>query len=174
MQNLLKILIFLTPIFSSVYAVNDEYTIGIGDELRILVYGEPDLTVNALIEDDGNMNFPFLGEIKVIDKTANQIQKIIHARLLGDYLIQPSVDVSIISYRPFFIHGEVKKPGAYAYQPGLNIDQAIALSGGLTERASEQKIYIKKDVNGETVTRKVNVTYNISPGDSITIKQSFF
>ncbi|WP_111977428.1 polysaccharide biosynthesis/export family protein [Algibacillus agarilyticus] len=155
-------------------AINTDYTLGIGDTIQVVVYDEPDLTVALTIADDGEINFPFLGDVQVNGKTTRQVQSIITNGLKGDYLIKPSVQVSIVEYRPFYIHGEVKKPGAYAFQPGLNIDQAVALAGGFTERASEDKIFIKKDNGGETVTRKVTLTQSLSPGDTITIKQSFF
>ncbi len=152
----------------------DDYTLGSGDTIRVLVYDEPDLTVEMTIGDNGKINFPFLGDVLIKGKTSQQVQSYIADGLRGDYLINPSVLVSISRYRPFYIHGEVNKPGAYAFQPGLNVDQAIALAGGLTERASEEKIYIKEDVNGKAVTKKVSLISNVSPGETITIKQSFF
>ncbi|WP_096087121.1 polysaccharide biosynthesis/export family protein [Agaribacterium haliotis] len=153
---------------------SSDYVLGVGDSIQVLVYDEPDLTIETIIGDDGDINFPFLGDIPISGKTTAQVQQIITQGLLGDYLLEPSVQVLIVSYRPFYIHGEVKSPGAYAYHPGLTVDQAIALAGGLTERASEQKIFIKHELNGETVIDKVDLTYVLSPGDTVTIKQSFF
>lgn len=150
------------------------YQLDAGDEIRILVYDEPDLTVELIINDDGNINFPLIGLISVTNKTTPQVQALIHDKLKGDYLLNPSVQVDIITYRSFYIHGEVKKPGGYPYQPGLTIDQAIALAGGLTERASVSKIYIKESKNSDNKADKVNLTYAVSPGDIITIEQSFF
>lgn len=159
--------------FSCVALDSANYRLGAGDEIQILVYDEPDLTVEMVINDDGNINFPLIGSISVTGNTAVQVQKLIHDGLLGDFLLNPSVQVDIISYRPFYIHGEVKKPGAYPYNPGLNIDQAIALAGGLTERASVSKIYIKQSDSG-VQSSKVPLNYSLSPGDTITIEQSFF
>ena len=152
----------------------ENYRLGAGDAIEILVYDEPDLTVEITINDDGNINFPLIGTVSVTGNTAAEVQKLIHDGLLGDYLLNPSVQVDIISYRPFYIHGEVKKPGAYPYRPGLNIDQAIALSGGLTPRASVSKIYIKQSNNTSKKGSNVALTYSVSPGDIITIEQSFF
>lgn len=149
------------------------YRLGSGDAVEILVYDEPDLTVEMTINDDGNINFPLIGTISVTGKTAAQVQRLIHDGLKGDYLLSPSVQVDIISYRPFYIHGEVKSPGAYPYNPGLSIDQAIALAGGLTARASVSKIYIKKSDNDKQGSN-VKLNYAVSPGDIITIEQSFF
>lgn len=150
------------------------YRLGVGDEIEILVYDEPDLTVQITINDNGNINFPLIGTISVLGNTATQVQRLIHNGLKKGYLLNPSVQVDIVTYRPFYIHGEVNKPGAYSYQPGLNVDQAIALAGGLSERASVSKIYIKQSHHKNKKGNKVNLSYAVSPGDIITIDQSFF
>jgi polysaccharide export outer membrane protein len=152
----------------------DNYRLDAGDQIRILVYDEPDLTVETTINDNGNINFPLIGLISVTGKTAPQIEKVIHDGLAGDYLLNPSVQVDVLTYRSFYIHGEVNSPGGYPYQPGLSVDQAIALAGGLTPRASVSKIYVKKSQTQDEKEAKVELTYSVSPGDIITIKQSFF
>jgi polysaccharide export outer membrane protein len=157
---------------SAIESVN--YRLGVGDEIQILVYDEPDLTVQMTINDDGHINFPLIGTISVRGNTATQVQQLIHDGLKNGYLLNPSVQVDIVTYRPFYIHGEVNKPGAYSYQPGLNIDQAIALAGGLTERASVSKIFIKQSHHENKKGSKVKLSYSVSPGDIITIEQSFF
>ena len=113
----------------------NNYMLDTGDEIKIAVYDEPDLTVELIINDDGFINFPLIGSISVMGKTTFQVQKLVHDRLLGKYLLNPSVQVDIVTYRPFYIHGEVNRPGAYPYQPGMTVDQSVALAGGFTERA---------------------------------------
>jgi len=174
---MMKTFVIIVSLFASLAVSANEgtiYRLGAGDEIQILVYDEPDLTVEITINDDGKINFPLIGLVSVTGKTAPQVQKLIHERLKGDYLLNPSVQVDIVNYRPFYIHGEVNKPGAYPYKPGLNIDQAIALAGGLTERASVSKIFIKQSQSENKKGSKVKLTYSVSPGDIITIEQSFF
>ena len=151
-----------------------DYFLDAGDQIRILVYDEPDLTVERFIADDGKINFPLVGSIYVTGKTTREVQKLIHDGLTGDYLLNPSVQVNIITYRSFYIHGEVNRPGAYPYQPGLTVDQAVALGGGFTERASTSKMYIKEVFAAKKSRKKVSLTYSVGPGDSITVDQSFF
>jgi len=160
--------------FGALGNIVNNYILDTGDEIKIAVYDEPDLTVEIIINDDGFINFPLIGSISVKGKTTSQVQTIIHDGLVGDYILNPSVQVDIITYRPFYIHGEVKKPGAYPYQPGMRIDQAVALAGGFTGRESKTKIYIKKSISDEVVNENVNLTSTISAGDTITIEQSFF
>jgi polysaccharide biosynthesis/export protein VpsN len=173
MKNLIAITIFLIS-FQLHANQSSEYTLAAGDQIRILVYDEADLTLKVLISDDGKINFPLIGNINVSGKTTKEVQRLVHNGLKGDYLLNPSVQVDIMTYRPFYIHGEVKKPGAYAYQPGLTVDQAVALGGGFTERASTSKIYIEKALDNKPQKKNVSLTYVVSPGDTITIEQSFF
>ncbi|TEW56229.1 polysaccharide export protein [Psychromonas sp. RZ22] len=170
-------LLLLIVLFSCPYIqgeVVNNYKLDTGDEIKIVVYDEPDLMVELVINDDGFINFPLIGAVSVTGKTTSQVQKLIYNGLLGDYLLNPSVQVDVIQYRPFYIHGEVKKPGAYPYQPGMRIDQAVALAGGFTGRESKAKIYIKKTIKNKVVNENVELTSVISAGDTITIEQSFF
>ncbi|GEA11482.1 polysaccharide biosynthesis/export family protein [Alteromonas sp. KUL49] len=172
---LFVLLAFLTPTFS--YAqVNtlNQYKLGAGDLVRISVYGQDDLTLETLIPDVGVVNYPYLGEIALLGMTISDLESYIYNGLKPDYLVEPSVSVSIVEYRPFFINGEVEKPGGYAFQPGLTIDKAAALAGGYTERASKTKIFIVRDINGEQVTISADRSIAILPGDIISIEQSFF
>ena len=88
-------------------AKNTDYYLAAGDQIRILVYDEPDLSLEVQISDDGKINFPLIGTVFVSGKTSKQVQKLIHDGLKGDYLLNPSVQVEILTYRPFYIHGEV-------------------------------------------------------------------
>jgi len=79
-----------------------------------------------------------------------------------------------VQYRPFFINGEVRSPGGYPYQPGLTLDKAIALAGGLTDRASVRKIFVTKGDSDSLEERRATLTTSIEPGDIITVKEGFF
>jgi polysaccharide export outer membrane protein len=158
-----------------VKAQNDQYRLGAGDLIRITVFEEQDLSFDDLLVGDGGMiSYPFLDEIKVEGKTTKQLEQKIINGLLGDYLIDPKVTVSIVEYRNFYINGEVEKPGGFPFKPGLTIRKAISLAGGLTDRASTNKIFVVQDNDSEQKSAKVTLNSYVRPGDSITIKQSFF
>ena len=152
----------------------DQYRFGSGDVVKITVYGQEDLSLETRLSDVGVINYPYLGEIKLIGLTIPELEAFIYNGLKGDYLVEPSVSVSITDYRPFFINGEVKKPGGYPYQPGLTIDKAAAIAGGYTERASKTKIVIVRDVDGTSMTISAERSAVVLPGDIVTIEQSFF
>ena len=152
----------------------EQYRLGSGDIIKVSVFGEDDLSLETRLPQTGTLSYPFLGDIQVVDLTISELEAFIFNGLEGDYLISPSVSVTVIEYRPFFIDGEVKKPGGYPYQPGLSVDKAAALAGGYTERASKDKIVIVRNMSGIQTTLSGESKDIILPGDIVTIRQSFF
>jgi len=146
------------------------YHLSAGDKLRIQVFGEDDLKLDTLVGKDGKISYPFLGEINVNGLTTQQLKSTITKGLQGSYLINPEVNVSILEYRPFFIHGEVKAPGGYPYQPALSLRKAIALSGGVTTRASLELATLIKESDSSKIPVKIDLDTVINPGDIITIQ----
>lgn len=151
-----------------------QYRLGVGDKILINVFGQSELSMETRIPDVGKINYPFLGELKLVGLTLTEVENLIFKGLQGEYLVNPSVAVSIVEYRPFFIDGEVKTPGGYPYQPGLTVNKAAALAGGYTERASRSDIQIIRDKNGQPQSLEVEVGHMIQPGDIITVPQRFF
>lgn len=152
----------------------DTYKLGQGDAISIQVFDEPDLTIDTVVGASGSINYSYLGDVRVAGKSAVELEQHI-ARLLQDgYLVNPSVNVRVTQYRPFYINGEVRSPGSYPYQPGLTLERAIALAGGLTDRASTRKMYITKadDASGKEV--RVPLNFRVQPGDTISIEEGFF
>lgn len=151
-----------------------QYRLGVGDKILINVFGQSDLSMETRLPDVGKINYPFLGELKLVGLTLSEVENVIYEGLQGDFLVNPSVAVSIIEYRPFFIDGEVKNPGGYPYQPGLTVNKAAALAGGYTERASRSDIQIIREKEGRQTSLEVEVGQMIQPGDIITVPQRFF
>ena len=118
------------------------YRLGPGDQIIITVFGEEDLSMEFRLNDTGRLNYPFLGELVIEGLTVSELEQLITRGLKGTYLLDPAVTVSIAEYRPFFLNGEVNRPGAIPYQPKLTVERAVALGGGFTERASRNKIEV--------------------------------
>lgn len=154
---------------------NNDYLLDTGDLISIQVHGEEDLSFETLIGGDGTIRYPFLGDIDVSGKSVAQVRQSLTQGLKGDYLDEPSVHVYVVEYRPFFILGEVKNPQGYPYQPGLTVNQAIAIAGGLTERGSVNDIGLKRKSDGKTsVIEDIELDFVVQPGDTITVRQRFF
>jgi polysaccharide biosynthesis/export protein VpsN len=156
-------------------AVDQSYTLGAGDVIRVHVFGEPDLSFDSLlVGESGKVAYPFLGEVTIKGLNLAAFEQLLMAGLKPDYLIDPKISISIVQYRPFFIHGQVKSPGGYAYQPGLRLRQAVSLAQGFTERASQSRIFVVHDNDPSAERRRVDLSYNVRPGDTITVEESFF
>lgn len=154
---------------------NAQYRLASGDTIRINVFGEPDLSFEEMrLSDAGTFSYPFIGEVRALGKTAAEIEQTLITELKGEYLINPRVSVAVLQYREFFISGEVKSPGGYPYQPGLTLRRAIALAGGLTERASTNRITIVRDQDSGKAAERASLDTVVRPGDTVTIDQGFF
>ena len=173
----LSIFILLVASLAAVntHAQDEGYTLSSGDSIRIYVYGEPDLTFERLlIGQNGRISYPFLGELKVTDKTSAQLQQSLINGLKPDYLIDPRISVSIVKYRSFFVNGEVKNPGGVDFQPGLTLRKAISLAGGFTERANKKQVLLIADTDQNLTEQKVGLDYRVQPGDIFTVQDTFF
>lgn len=158
-----------------VQAQDEGYSLSSGDSIRIYVYGEPDLTFEQLlIGQNGRISYPFLGELKVTGRTSAQLQQTLVNGLKPEYLVDPRISVSIVKYRQFFVNGEVKKPGGVDFQPGLTLRKAISLAGGFTERANKKQVLVIPDSDSDREELKVNLDYQVNPGDIFTVEDTFF
>ncbi|MCG6268414.1 MULTISPECIES: polysaccharide biosynthesis/export family protein [Vibrio] len=150
-----------------------DYHLGTGDMIDIIVHGEPDMSMKLKISKAGVVNFPYIGEITLTGKTPSEVEADIENRLRGDYLLNPMVTVNLAEFRKIYVSGEVEQPNGYEYQPNLTVEQAIALAGGFTDRADRKDINIRVASNHELI-KKVELTHLIQPGDTIIVEQSFF
>jgi protein involved in polysaccharide export with SLBB domain len=173
MDNIIKaLLLAATLLLSNIALGSSDYRLGTGDEIRIQVYEENDLSMSLLLDEAGTFNYPYLGTLVAKGKTIVGLKKEITDGLLLDILVNPSVNVSIISYRDFYIGGEVKRSGGYSFQPGLTVKQAITLAGGVTEWASSSKIEILRE--GAKSPETANNNTLVRPGDTVTILEGLF
>lgn len=150
------------------------YRLSTGDVISVTVFNEPELGLkDAKISDDGNISVPLLGQVQVKGKTVIEVESLLTKLFGDDYLKKPSVTVAVSEYRPFYINGEIKKPGSYAFRTNMTVQMAITIAGGFTERASKKEIYLLPEGN-ESQRRQVTLGDEVQPGDVITIDESFF
>lgn len=170
----LMLFLWLAAAAALAQSTDRDYRLGPGDRITIKVFGEEDLSMDVRLNDTGRLNYPFLGELVVQGLTVTELERLITRGLKGSYLRDPTVTVLIAEYRPFFVNGEVQKPGAFPYQPKLTVEQAIALGGGFTQRASHSRIDLIRASDAQHKAVRVELTDPVFPGDIITVKQSIF
>jgi protein involved in polysaccharide export with SLBB domain len=145
-----------------------------GDKIRVTVYGEDKLGGDFEIERSGLVSLPLAGTIKAAGLTQAELEVELARKFRTEYLRNPKVTVAITSLRPFYILGEVAKPGEYPYRSGLNIISATALAGGPTYRASKTTVLIQRA--GESGMKEYPMSSNVPilPGDLIRIPERYF
>jgi polysaccharide export outer membrane protein len=136
----------------------DSYVIGASDVLVVTVWKQPTLSGSLLVRPDGMISMPLLGDVQASGATPLQLGDQIAAKLKR-YLQDPTVSVvlSQINSKKVFLLGEVEKRGPVDLASGMNVLQAIASAGGLTNYANPRKIYILRHEDG--TQRKISVHY---------------
>jgi len=146
------------------------YTLGPGDQLNIKVVGAEDLTGDYPVTDSGTVSIPLIGDVKAAGLTRVQLEKEISQKLAQGYIRNPRVNVAIAKYRPFYIYGEVAKPGEYPYASGMKVLNAIATAGGFTYRANQTYVIVQR--HGEKA--KALGATPIEPDDVIEVPERLF
>ena len=152
-------------------ALTESYRLDSGDQLRITVFGQTDLTNTYLVDQSGYISFPLIAKVGARGRTTGELTADIAARLRNGYLRDPDVSVEVAQYRPFFIMGEVNSAGQYSYVAGMTAQTAVAIAGGFTARAQQQVVVVTRTINGKVITGKVPVTAPIRPGDTLHIRE---
>lgn len=151
------------------------YRLGAGDEIRVTVFGLDALTNTYAIGDEGTISLPLLPAVQVMSKTVPEVEAAIAEAIRArDLVRQPSVSVQVQKYRPFFILGEVQKPGSYPYVPGMSVLTAVSIAGGYTFRADKKKAKISRPMNGQLVKGSASPQTPVVPGDTVMIDEAWF
>jgi polysaccharide export outer membrane protein len=152
----------------------EDYRLGPDDKVRVLVYNEANLSGEFSVNSGGYLELPLIGDVLAVNRTTNDIRTEIEKRLSDGYLRSPQVSIDVLVFRPFYILGEVNKPGDYPYTAGLTVLKAVATANGFTYRADQKHIYLKHP--GETSERKYNVTTDLplQPGDTVRVAERYF
>jgi polysaccharide export outer membrane protein len=151
------------------------YRLGVDDQMRIITFGQEQLTGQFRVNDRGNIAIPLLGAIPASGLTTAELEHVIEQQLKEKkLLLNPSVSVEVLGYRPVFILGEVTKAGQNPYQPGMTVLTAVAVAGGFTYRAQTDYASILRTENGHSIEGKVPRNASVRPGDVIDIFERYF
>ena len=153
---------------------SDVYRLGLGDKVRINAYGEPSLSGEYLVSGSGVVNMPLIGDVPAVGLTARELEAVLIARYSAGYLKSPKITVDVFDFRPYFVLGEVQKPGRYPSSEGMTVLNAIATAGGFTYRANTKTLFIRRV--GDTQEHSVDASSNmmIKPGDVLRIGERYF
>lgn len=159
---------------ASQQAAAPEYVLDSGDRLRIIVFGEADLSGEFEIDSSRKLAMPLIGQVPAGGLTAPQLEAALLAKLKGGYLKDPRVSIEVINYRPFFILGEVNRPGSYPFMNGMSVLNAIALGGGYTYRGSKERTLIIHGDDPKREEEPATESSLVRPGDTIRVRERYF
>lgn len=147
---------------------------GPGDRLNITVFGQNDLSGEVVVDGSGRIAMPLIGQLTASGKTIAELQQEITVALDRDFIINPNVTVEVVNFRPFYILGQVNKPGSYSYIEGMTVRMAVAIAGGFTRRAREDPVVIIRANDPEQTRHEVTPDALVLPGDSIKVERRLF
>ncbi|HEY5604716.1 MAG TPA: polysaccharide export protein [Gammaproteobacteria bacterium] len=144
-----------------------QYRVGKGDVLNITVWDHPELTIpqgqfrssaeaGNWVDTQGNIFYPYIGEVHVEGKTLEEIRATL-AKRLSTFIEKPQVDVNIAAFRAHkvFITGEIYKPGTIPVtNVPMTLVDAINQAGGLNEKADWQRVILHRDGKDEVLSLK--------------------
>ena len=151
------------------------YQLGVDDQIRVITYGEDQLSHDYRVGDDGSIAVPLLGPVHAEGLTTGQLSARIADELRAKKLLrEPSVSVQVTTYRPIFVLGEVAKPGQYPYQPGMTMLTAATVAGGFTYRAVQAYAYVVRLDGRRTVEGRLLPGGFLKPGDVVKFYERTF
>ena len=153
----------------------EPYRLDSGDQLRVTVFGQEEMTGEYVVDGSGFISLPLLAQVKARGLTAEELEQEISQRLRSQsLLISPSVNVQILTYRPFFILGQVAAPGQYAYVDGMTVLTAVAMAGGFTTRADTDDFTIVRKVGNKVIEGRAQRNTLVKPGDVVSVPERIF
>jgi protein involved in polysaccharide export with SLBB domain len=153
---------------------NTAYTLGTGDKLRINVFGQPELSGEFVVDGTGAISLPLIGQVEAVGISTQELETKIATNLSSGFLLDPKVSAEVINYRPFYILGEVGRPGEYPFNSGLTVLNAVAAAGGFTYRANKKVVFIKSADGNEEAAFKLDTNTVVRPGDTLRIGERIF
>lgn len=154
--------------------LEESYILGTGDQIRLTVFGEEELSGAFEVDGTGHISLPLIGQVRAGGQGILSFEKQVTNAYADGYLVAPEVRVEVMNFRPFYIVGEVNNAGQYPYMSGLTVLNAVAIAGGYTPHARKKKIHITRAENGTEHLLVVGEKELIQPGDLIEVKERLF
>lgn len=158
-------------------AVNpaEGYLLEPGNRVRIMIFGESNMSGDFLVDTVGTISMPLIGNIAASGTTVQGLSQRIEQKLKQDgYLKEPRINVEVLTFRPFYVLGEVRQPGEFPYSNGMTVLSAIARAGGYDYRARQSEVVLVRVVNGEQKDYRATERTPILPGDIIRVLERAF
>ncbi|QTA83214.1 SLBB domain-containing protein [Desulfonema limicola] len=125
--------------------VSDDYIIGPGDSIRVVMWGRLDQSLELFIDNEGVLNFPQIGPLNVAGLKFKELKELIRIKAEAITGVSVSVSMGNLKTIQIFVLGEVKRPGLYTVSSLSTLINALFASGGPTWLGSLRDIELKRD-----------------------------
>jgi polysaccharide export outer membrane protein len=166
------------------------YRIGVGDQLQILVWRNPDLSVSVPVRPDGFVSVPLIGDLKAADLTPKELTTAIETQMQS-FVRTPQITVIVTNpVSSEFLHrvrvtGAIRSPSSLPYRKGMTVMDVILVAGGVTEFANSNDAQLYRNYSGEKqvyrvrlndilVKGKLDTNFELFPGDIIAVPERLF
>jgi protein involved in polysaccharide export with SLBB domain len=151
------------------------YRLGAGDKIRVIVLQDTEFSGDYEVNGMGAISVRVLGPIQVVGMSLQELEDMLRERYReGGYLVSPRLSVELVATRPFYVVGEVLRPGQFPYVYCLHVIQAVAIAGGFTRRASKSGLTIKRYFATTADEQYVTEDTLIEPGDVLRVPERYF
>jgi polysaccharide export outer membrane protein len=151
----------------------DSYRLAPGDNVKVTVAGEAQLSGMLAVDKSGVVTGPYVGQVEAKGLTLPEFERAYATKLReGDIMRDPRVSAEVTNLRPIYVLGEVKRPGQYAFVSGMTVQKAVGLAEGYTYLASESTVEITR--GGTKVTLDLTPDTKVLPGDEVRIPPRVF
>lgn len=152
-----------------------EYRLAPGDRIRVIVLSDPELSAEYEVDSAGMISVRMAGRQQVVGMTTTEIEELLRNRYRADNLLRVArLSVDLVARRPFYVLGEVGKPGSFPYVSGINVAQAVAIAGGFTRRASKVRMTIQRFNQTRGMEETVTEDTPLGPGDILRVPERWF
>ena len=161
----------------------ERVTVTAGDELVIEVYGEKDLSGTFQVSNEGTIDYPLVGRIKVDKLTPPAVAKALREKLAAGFIKDPHVSVNAKNFgakRKIYVWGQVRKTGTFSFSDNITMIEILTLAGGLTPMADKGGITLTRVEGGKRkqysvpMNRGQSANYPLRPGDVVFVPERVF
>jgi polysaccharide export outer membrane protein len=153
---------------ASAEAARDDYLLGPGDAIRIQVFQNPDLTVEARVSEAGVISYPLLGAIRIGGLSPTAVERLIAQRLRdGKFLQNPQVTVNVTTFRSqqVSVLGNVTRPGRYPLETtGMRLSEVLSLAGGVAATGADEVVLVTSR-GGKPMRLEIDLVDMFASGD---------
>jgi len=133
------------------------YRVAPGDRIAVTIFGQPELSGEAVIDQDGNLRLPIIGSVAANALTPSELEARIGVALARGYVRNPAVSIRVTDFRPVYVLGLVRIPGSYPYRQGLSALGAIALAGGIGAPEDRRGALVTELLQAEERVRQLEI-----------------